>query len=376
MARSKHNASKRPRRSFAESVKAEADVDAERTARLKEGDLKARLRQDLAIAKKRGRDLEEELKELRDVRDILDRIAANPLEPFHFKKRERSKRVEEAVAVQLLSDLHLEEKVDPAEVNGINEFDLTIAARRMEYLAIGTAWMLNLSREKEGVGYRIRDLLIACLGDVITNLLRSEDCGNFLGPFEAAIFAEEQLVRYVRYILHACPWLERVYIPFVGGNHERLSFSKSTPYRGRQKLSLAMIIAHGVARELKDEPRVKVEYSKSEHIYTQTYDFKIRGMHGDRFGYQSGVGGIFIPARRHIMQLNKVIDADLTVFGHWHTSKEDDNWVSNGSLIGANTYSLMKGMDPEPPGQMFLLMDKSRGKRLCTQVHAHPRGGK
>jgi hypothetical protein len=306
----------------------------------------------------------------------LDQIAANPLEPFKFKRRERSSKKEEAVAVQLLSDLHLEEKVDPVEVNGINEFNLEIAVKRMEYLAIGTAWMLKLSRAKDGVGYQIRDLLLPCIGDVISNFLRSEDWGNFLGPFEAAIFAEEQLVRFVRYILHECPWIEKIYMPFLGGNHERLSFSKSTPFRGRQKLSIAMIIAHGVARELRDEPRVKVEYSASEHIYTDVYDYKVRGMHGDRFGYQSGVGGIFIPARRHIMQLNKAINADLTLFGHWHTSKEDDNWVSNGSLIGANPYSIMKGMDPEPPAQMFLLIDKSRGKRLCTHVHAHPRGGK
>lgn len=376
MVTKKKTTKKRPtrkKRSFADSVRAEAEQEAAAAAALKEGDLKARLRQNLTIAEVRIRDLEGELADFHRLAAVLDKIEANSLEPFRFQKRERSSRKEEAVAVQLLSDLHLEEKVDPAEVNGLNEFNLEIATKSMESLAVGTAWMLKLARAKGGVGYSIRDLLIPILGDVITGLLRSEDLGNFLSPFEASFFAAEQITCFVKSILHECPWLVSVYVPIIGGNHERLAFSKSTPFRERQKMSFASIIGHILAKEFRDDKRVVVEYSPAEHIYTKVYGYNVRGMHGDRFGYQSGVGGIFIPARRHIMQLNKMIDADLTFFGHWHTSKEDDNWVSNGSLIGPNTYSIMKGMDPEPPSQTFLIIDKSRGKRLCTQLHCRPR---
>jgi predicted phosphodiesterase len=335
----------------------------------------ARAQERAAVLEKRVRDLESQLAHMQDVREILAQIEANPLERFAFAAREKTSRVHEAVAVQILSDLHLEETVRPEEVNGVNEFNLEIASDSMDRLAVGTSWLLDLCRaKKSGVGYQIRDLLLPCLGDVISNYLREEDLtGNFLTPSQAVIFAEEQLVKYVRHVLHRCPWIESVYMPFVSGNHDRLSFSKSTPFRGRQNMSLTVMLAHGVARELRDEPRVKVELATAEHHYTTVYDHTIRGMHGDRFNYQGGVGGLYIPARRHIAGLNKQIKAHVTFFGHWHTSKEDDDWVSNGSLIGPNAYSIGKALDPEPPSQTFLLLDKVRGKRMCTPVHCRQR---
>jgi predicted phosphodiesterase len=359
---------------FLDGVIREAEQEQEREAKRRQAQASQRTRNELAISKKRVRELEADLAHMQDVRDILDQLEGNPLDPFSFSAKEKTSRKPEAIAVQMLSDLHFEEVVDPEEINGKNEFNLAIAADSMQRLAIGTSWLLELARERGGIGYQIRELFLPCLGDVITNYLRAEDiAGNFLTPYEAVIFAEEQLVGYVRHVLDRCPWIERVYMPFVAGNHDRMSWEKRTPFRGRQKMSLAVMLAHGVSRELRDDKRVTVELSKSEHHYTDVYGHRIRGMHGDRFSYNSGAGGIYVPARRHIAGLNKSMKAHCTLFGHWHQSKEDDNWVSNGSLIGPNTYSIGKGLDEEPPSQTFLLFDKERGKRLCTPVHCRER---
>lgn len=367
---------RRKKQSFAEGLAAEAREEQHRQSERRRIQTAARLRDENAILRKRERDLETEIRQLQDMRDMIAEIEANPLEPFEFKPRERSSRKHEATAVLMLSDLHFEESVDPAEVNGMNEFDLQIAAERMDRLAVGLVWLLELARKngRKHTGYEIRDLFLPCLGDVITNYLRGEDqqC-NFLTPSQAVIFAEEQLVRFVRYVLHHCPWIESVYMPIVPGNHDRMSFSKRTPFRKRIAMSNAPILAHGIHRELRDDKRVRVELSEAAHHYTTVYGHTVRGMHGDRFSYHGGVGGIFIPARRHIAGLNKAKHAHLTLFGHWHTSKEDDNWVSNGSLIGVNPYSIEKGLDPEPPAQTFMLLDKTRGKRLCTPVQCGKR---
>lgn len=330
-----------------------------------------RLRTQLASANKRARDLEVELDAMQDLREILSALEANPLERHRIDPVEKTSRKHEATAVLILSDLHFEESVDPAEINGLNEFNLEIAASRMDRLATGLCWLLELARSKgsAAAGYQITDLFLPCLGDVITNYLRNEDVqSNFLTPFEAVIYAEDLLVRFVRTVLSRCPWLKHVYMPIVPGNHDRMSFSKGTPFRKRVGMSLAPILAHGIARELADDKRVKIELSLAEHHYTEIYGHTVRGMHGDRFKYGGGVGGIFIPARKHVAGLNKAIHAHVTMFGHWHTSKADDLWVSNGSLIGPNTYSIGLGLDPEPPAQMFLLLDKDRGKRLVTPV--------
>lgn len=354
-----------------DSVAAEARVNAEREINTRRGAALDSMRNTNAVLEKRCRDLQAQLAEAEEVRKILESLESNPLERFEIKPREKTSNKNEATAVVILSDLHFEETVTLEETNALNEFSLEIATYRMDKLAIGLVWLLDMARAKgKSTGYLIRDLFLPCLGDVITNFLRNENMqSNFLTPFQAIIFAEDLIVRFVRTVLARCPWIESVYMPMVPGNHDRLSFSKSTPFTQRTEMSFAPILAHGLDREFKDEPRIKVELCKAEHHYTEIYGHTIRGMHGDRFGYHGGTGGIFVPARRHIAGLNKAIHAHLTMFGHWHTSKEDDMWVSNGSLIGVNAYSLGKGLDPEPPSQAFLLLDRDRGKRLCTPIH-------
>lgn len=358
--------------SLVDGLVREAAEDAARDAQRRRTLAATRLRDANAILTQRVAELEREIAEQQHLLDAIAHLEANPLDPFEISATETTSRLHEATAVLVLSDLHLEETVDPAEVNGLNEFDLEIAAERMDRLAIGLVWLLEMCRSQ----YTIRELFLPCLGDVTTNYLRPEDIhGNGLAPFEGLVFAEQQLVRFVQTVLARAPWIERVFMPIVPGNHDRLAFTKSTPFRKRIGMSSAPVLAHGIAREMRDEPRFRVELATSEHHYTMIYSHRIRGMHGDRFNYQGGVGGIFIPARRHIAQLNKAIPAALTLFGHWHTSKSDDLWVSNGSLIGPNAYSIAKGLDPEPPAQTFLLLDRDRGKRIVTPVQVSDKDG-
>lgn len=367
---------KRRKESITEGLVREAHEDAAREAERNRVASAQRAQQQVAVLKDRVKQLERELVEYATLEREIDRLTANPLEPMTIGRREKG-RVHEATAVVVLSDLHLEERVTVDETNGLNEFSLEIAAQRMDRLAVGTVWLLELCRSRgKAAGYAIRDLLLPCLGDVTTNYLRVEDVhGNALTPHEALVFAEGLLVRYIRTVLDRCPWIVRVAMPFVPGNHDRLSFSKSTPFTRRSGLSSAPVLVHGISRELRDEPRFAIELAAAEHHYTMVYDHRVRGMHGDRFNYAGGVGGIFIPARRHIAALNKAMHAHLTLFGHWHTSKVDDLWVSNGSLIGPNAYSLGKGLDPEPPSQTFLLLDRDRGKRIVTPVQVSDKDG-
>lgn len=360
---------RKARESFAEGLIREAKESAGREIDRRRILAATRDRDQLAAAKQRIAALETELANAAQLEAAIAHLESNPLAPMAIAPRE-SDRVCEATAVVVLSDLHLEETVDPAEVNGLNAYNLEIASDRMDRLAIGLVWQLELARSK----YQIRDLVIECIGDITTNYLRVEDVqGNALTPFEAIVFAEGQLVRFVRTVLERCPWLERVIMPFLPGNHDRLAFSKSTQYRKRTAMSSAPVLAHGIARELSSDPRFRLELSTGEHHYTDVYGRLLRGMHGDRFNYQGGVGGLYIPARRHVTALNKIRHAALTVFGHWHTSRVDRDWISNGSLIGLNAYSLAKGLEPEPPSQTFFLIDRDRGKRLVTPIQVGDR---
>lgn len=355
----------RRRKPLLEGLAAEAEADTARELNRRKVAKAATDERKVAALNARVRELEADLLEAEAMRGVFSYVRENPLAPVSIKRREKA-GTHEATAFVILSDLHLEEVVDPAEVNGCNEFNPTIAADRMDRLAVGTAWHIEVARS----GYQIRELFLPCLGDVTTNYLRPEDMhGNAMTPMQGLVFASGEIVRYVRTVLARCPYLERVYMPMVPGNHDRLSFSRSTPFNKRVGMSSAPVLSHIIATALADEPRFVLELAGGEHHYTEIYGHTVRGMHGDRFNYAGGVGGIYVPARRHVMGLNKARHAHLTMFGHWHTAKMDDLWISNGSLIGPNAYSLAKALDPEPPAQMFGVLDRDRGKRFVGPIH-------
>jgi hypothetical protein len=361
-----------PRETIAQGIAREAAESAAREAATRKARAEARLRDTNAALRAQVESLTADLAAANTYADALRYTKANPLEPVQILPREKTSRAHEAIAVCVLSDLHLDESVDPTEINGINEYNPTIAAERMDRLAIGLVWQLELMRAQgSGAGYKIRDLLVPNLGDVTTNYLRAEDIlGNAMTPMDGFVFAAGLEVRFLATVAERCPWLARIHCPRVPGNHDRMSLTPKTPYRKRVALSSAPLLAHMIASaaEIRADKRISIELSHSEHVYVDTYGKTLRGMHGDRFKYQGGIGGLFIPARRHIMGLNKTRKAEITIFGHWHTHRVDDTWISNGSLIGPNSYSIANGMDPEPAAQVFFLIDKNRGKRMITPL--------
>lgn len=371
----------KPRESIVDGIQREAAEETAREMERRKLQLAQRQTAQLAASRQRIAQLETLVADQDQLLAMLSELRANPLAPTAIESRERRKgggggRTHEATAVLLLSDLHLEETVEPAEVNGINEYNLAIAAARMERLAVGLVWMLELCRAREGAGYAIHELVLDNMGDITTNYLRAEDMhGNELTPMEAIVFAVEQLGIFTKTILARCPWIKRVRMPVVPGNHDRMSFTPRTPFRKRVGMSSAPLLAYSIGQALRDEPRFSIELSPSEHHYLEVYGHLLRSMHGDRFRYAGGVGGIFIPARRHIAQLNKARHAHVTVFGHWHTARVDDLWISNGSLIGPNAYSTHGGLDPEPPAQVFFLLDRDRGKRIVTPIQVSDHEG-
>jgi hypothetical protein len=94
--------------------------------------------------------------------------------------------------------------------------------------------------------------------------------------------------------------------------------------------------------------------------------YTVRLHHGHGLNYGGGVGGLTIPVNKAISQWNKGVKANLDVFGHFHTSLNFNNFVSNGSLIGYNAYALRIKADFEKPTQSFFLVNK---KHNAKSIH-------
>lgn len=268
-----------------------------------------------------------------------------------------SKRDDEAVAVAVLSDWHVEERIKPNSSNFGNEYTLAIAKARSEQCFVNIVKLLR----QEQVSVEIKTLVVALIGDFISGNIHDElmETAELL-PVEAMIFAEELLEAGILYLLKHTE--VDLVIPCCAGNHSRITRKQriSTEYGN----SLETIMYHHLAKRFARNKRVTFVIADSYHLYLPIYEnYTIRFHHGHYIRYGGGVGGIYIPARKALAQWQKIRKADLDVFGHFHNLKMDgDLFVLNGSLIGYNDFALSIKADYEKPKQAFFLVDRKRGK--------------
>lgn len=265
----------------------------------------------------------------------------------------------EATAVMVASDWHCEERVDPAKVNGMNEYDLDIAkARATKFFRAGLRLVDLLKQD-----VKIPTIVLPLLGDFITGQIHGAENAesNLLLPTDAIVYAQNLLVSGIEFML------ERhdgdIIIICHSGNHARTTLT--TRFGSEHGHSYEYLMYLHLATYFKHELRIRFEVAKGYHTYLPIYGKMIRFHHGHEVKYGGGVGGIFIPTYKAISQWNKARVADLDVFGHFHQLKDGGNFITNGSLIGYNAFAQAIKADYEQPKQTLFLMDKKRG-RTCT----------
>lgn len=275
----------------------------------------------------------------------------------------------EAVAVLLISDLHPEETVKSDTISGLNEFNLDIAADRMARLAVSLKWMLDLvtaRNTKANNGYKITELLMPLLGDMISNEIHDEMASNnSLTPVEAILFVENLVEGIIKYVLANTNLSIR--IPCVSGNHDRTT--KRIYISNRERRSYTWLLYNHLVKVFSNEPRVTIEVSTGAMMYTEVYEKRVRWTHGDMIKYNGGVGGLHIPLRKAVDAWNASEPASLTCMGHFHTFTQARDAIVNGSLIGFTPFGrdVVKARF-EPAAQVFFLIDRDYGPRFVTPL--------
>lgn len=264
----------------------------------------------------------------------------------------------EATPVIIASDWHIEERVRPETVSGLNSFTLDIAKARATKFFQSSLRLIHLLNQD----VQINDVVLALLGDFITNDIHEElkDLAQ-LQPINALALAQEHIVSGIDFLLANSKY--NFIVPCHSGNHARTT--KQTYFSSENGHSLEYLMYLHLAAYFRGEPRVKFIIPEGYHSYLKVYDTTLRFHHGHAVKYGGGVGGIFIPTYKAISQWNKARPATLDVFGHFHQHKDGGNFISNGSLIGYNGFALSIKADYEPPRQTLFLIDKKRG-RTCT----------
>jgi len=307
-----------------------------------------------------------------ELRDILDRFSA--IKPADQKvpkwmrpKKSRKKVDKRATPVLVLSDLHLDEVVDPFELGGVNSYNREIAHARLERVVNATVGTLD----HYVTGLQMEGLVVPLLGDVITGEIHEELTKTNEAP------VPETIRHWVPHLASALTYLAdafgHVHVPCVDGNHDRTY--KKLPSKQRAYSSNAWIIYNWLADLLRDDDRVSFSITPSSEQTMPIYDMNFLLVHGDGFRTAGGVGGIYPSLLKYLLRKQSKYAAqgtpiDHTLMGHWHQLTRGRDFTVNGSLKGYDEYAQDKAFALERPQQAMFLVAPDRGITLEMPIHA------
>lgn len=262
-----------------------------------------------------------------------------------------------AIAVALLSDVHIEERVDPEDVPGVvNIYNPEVCRKRLEQFWQRVVVLTDAHRNLTD----IKTLCLGLLGDIITGYLHDDQReSNYLAPLEAILLAEELVSSGLEYLLSYGNF-EKIIIPCTPGNHGRTT--RKPRAKTAMETNLEWMLYQHLYKRWGNEKRLEWHIASGAHVYLELNGYICRFHHGDDVRYGGGVGGLSIPLLKAIAQWNKGFRADYDFLGHWHTCRDFGHAVVNGSTIGYNAYALKSKCDYEDPKQAYCLIDSKRGK--------------
>lgn len=267
-------------------------------------------------------------------------------------------------ALLILTDWHLEESIDPRTCNGLNEFNLDIAARRIRSAFTNGLKLIDAWRKT----WRVDELYVPLLGDMIAGYIHEElQESNNLSPTEALLQVEQHIWDGFAYLMKEGGF-KRIIVPTCFGNHGRTTAKRriKTGWKNSYEWLLYSMLAQHMGRK---DRRVEWRVEKGYHNWQEIQGCDVRFHHGDNIKYQGGVGGISIPVNKAIAAWNRSKAAHIDYFGHWHQYIDQWNWTSCGCLCGYNDFSVAIKAEYQPPTQTLSLITRGRGKVATMPVY-------
>lgn len=266
----------------------------------------------------------------------------------------------------LLSDLHLDEVVNPAEVQGVNAYNREIARLRLHETA---RRFVSITRDYwTGVTYD--GAVVPLAGDIFSGDIHEEltqtNEDTVLGSLDYWI---DELAAVLSMLADE---FGKVHVPVVVGNHGRRTRKPRSKMRARDNFDWFLGMA--LQRIFRDDDRVTFDVSESADLLVESYDRRVMLTHGDQARGGNGIAGIYSPimkldARKTQRQAAVSQPYDLLVMGHWHSLIFGAGWVVNGSLKGYDEYAFTSNFELEPPAQAAWLMSPEHGRTWMTPIY-------
>lgn len=261
-------------------------------------------------------------------------------------------RHSEAVAIAVMSDVHIGSVVRKAQVNNLNEYNIAICRDRVSKFFQKVVRMTM----KERQDVTIEHLILFLGGDIIDGALHLDTImsNEVAEPMRQAIIAQDIIEGGLQYLEQHGDY-KRITVVCADGNHGRVSTKQH--HSSRKGNALEYFMYYTLAQRY---PQFNWVIEEGLLTYLPVYNSTIRFMHGDRISF-GGINGFYTYLHRRIMEWDKAIKADYTILGHLHQYTPNRRYLVNGSVVGYNDFAISLSAIWEPPTQAFLLWDKNRG---------------
>ena len=273
------------------------------------------------------------------------------------------------VPVLMLSDWHIGETVDSAQVHGCNEFNAAIADRRVKSVidrVLHLAFHHVKTPEYPGI-------VVVLGGDFVSGWLHEELFrSDWCAPPTAANWCVSRLHAALVRLADAFGKVHAVCVP---GNHGRLT--RKPMAKGGATSCFDHAIYEALADRLRADARITWQIPASGDALFQVSGTRFLATHGHTLGVKGGDGliGSLGPIMRGAIKTGRAErslgrDFDVLLLGHFHQAiwQPHSGLIVNGTLKGYDEYSLQQRYSFAPPTQSLFFVHPRFGPNLPFNV--------
>lgn len=302
-------------------------------------------------------------------------LKVDQMQPPAWLEAPAGKPQSPGVPTLFLSDLHWGEVVRPAQIGGVNRFNLAIARERL-FFTVQTAIKLLTIVDGER---RYPGIVLPLGGDMVSGNIHEELAAtNELNTMPTVLDLYDNLVAAIRLLADT---FGAVFVPCVGGNHGR--DTKKTWAKDRNHTSFDWLLYQFLAKHFAADKRVTFYIPEGSDAFYRVHHTRYLLTHGDQFKAGDSIIGPIGPLMRGNQKKqarNQAVEAeyDVLLAGHWHQYIHLSRLIVNGSLKGYDEYAYQGNFGFELPTQALWITHPDHGITFRMPVYCEtpPKRGK
>lgn len=325
---------------------------------------------------RRVSDLTDEAKELQEIVDFYESARHAPIVvPTWRRPKHRKRKTHVGIQMAQLTDWHLDEVVQPAEILDLNAYNREIAVQRVD------RWfekVVTLPREYMA-GLELEGLIIPATGDLFTGEIHEElTATNEDSILGSLLYWMEPIISRIENIAAEFPGLE---IDCVPGNHPRTT--QKYDHKQRVKKNYEQFFWAVVRDRIADRKKVDnvtINVSPSSNFNLEVYGRNYVLDHGYEFTGGTGISGAFAPLslgahRKNLRQAVAGLPMHTMIVGHKHQIINIPGVIMGGTLKGYDEFAFDLNLRPDEngAGQAMWITSPERAQVLWMPIYVQDR---